>query len=403
VLRNHPSLGSCNNKYNIPKNSKMNILIACDSFKDALPALEVCQAIARGLQKGGLDAQPILFPLADGGEGTAQILTYHSGGEMVTKTVKGPSFQPVEAAYGLAGDGKTAFIEMAAAAGLQLLSPEERNPLKTTTYGLGELILDSLSRGAERILLGIGGSATNDAGLGMATALGYRFLDEQGEGLLPIGGNLSKIRHIDCSQACFRPGEIVVEVLCDVRNPLYGSQGAAQVYAPQKGADEEAVRQLDAGLQHFAGLLEQAFGRDFARQPGAGAAGGLGAGAMAFLGAALKPGIETVMAATGFEERLQRAQLVITGEGKLDAQTLQGKLIQGIARQAGTRGIPVIALCGALLASPAEIAALGLQAAFSIQPRPASLPDALAATAENLEQTAFNLARVLMLKALAPR
>lgn len=373
----------------------MNILIACDSFKDALPALEVCRAIARGLQQGWPDARLTPFPLADGGEGTAQILTYHSGGQMVTKTVQGPLFKPVEAAYGLAGDGKTAFMEMAAAAGLQLLRQEERNPLKTTTYGLGELILDALSRGAARILLGIGGSATNDAGLGMATALGYRFLDEQGDGLLPIGGNLSKIRHIDCSQARFRPGEIAVEVLCDVRNPLYGSQGAAQVYAPQKGADEESVRQLDAGLQHFAGLLEEAFGQDFAQQPGAGAAGGLGAGAMAFLGAALKPGIETVMAATRFEEQLRQAQLVITGEGKLDAQTLQGKLIQGIARQAGALGVPVIALCGALLASPAEITALGLQAAFSIQTRPASLSEALAATAENLEQAAFNLARVL--------
>ncbi len=373
----------------------MNILIACDSFKDALPALEVCRTIARGMRQGWPDAQLTPFPLADGGEGTAQILTYHSGGEMVTKTVQGPLFQPVEAAYGLSGDGKTAFMEMAAAAGLQLLRQEERNPLKTTTYGLGELILDALSRGAAHILLGIGGSATNDAGLGMATALGYRFLDEQGEGVLPIGGNLSKIRHIDRSRARFQPGEIAVEVLCDVRNPLYGSQGAAQVYAPQKGADEEAVWQLDTGLQHFAGLLEESFGQDFAQQPGAGAAGGLGAGAMAFLGAALKPGIETVMAATCFEEQLRQAQLVITGEGKLDAQTLQGKLIQGIARQAGALGVPVIALCGTLLASPAEIGALGLQAAFSIQTRPASLSEALAATAENLEQAAFNLARVL--------
>ena len=373
----------------------MNILIACDSFKDGLPALEVCRAIARGWQQGWPPAQVQLFPLADGGEGTARILTYHSGGQWVEKTVRGPLFQPVQAAYGQSGDGKTAFIEMAAAAGLPLLRPEERNPLNTTTYGLGELILDAVGRGVERILLGIGGSATNDAGLGMAAALGYRFLDEQGEGLLPIGANLSKIKHIDRGQARIQPGAIAVEVLCDVRNPLYGPQGAAQVYAPQKGADLAAVQLLDDGLQHFAGLLETAFGRDFASVPGAGAAGGLGAGAMAFLGATLQPGIEAVMALTGFEAQLRQAQLVITGEGKLDAQTAQGKLIQGIARQAMAAGVPVIALCGAVLATPAEIAALGLQAAFSIQTRPASLAEALDATAENLEQAAFNLARVL--------
>jgi glycerate kinase len=377
------------------KNKDMQILIACDSFKDALNALEVCQAIARGWREAWSDSQLVLFPLADGGEGTAQILTYHSGGQWVERTVRGPLFQPVNAAYGLSGDGKTAYIEMAAAAGLPLLRPAARDPLKTTTYGLGELIMDAVEGGAERILLGIGGSATNDAGLGMATALGYRFLDEQGEGLLPIGANLSKIKHIDRSQARIEPGAIAVEVLCDVRNPLYGPQGAAQVYAPQKGADPAAVRLLDDGLRHFAGLLESAFGRDFASVPGAGAAGGLGAGAMAFLGATLRPGIEAVMALTGFEAELQQAQLVITGEGKLDAQTAQGKLIQGIARQAKAAGVPVIALCGAVAATPAEIAALGLQAAFSIQTRPASLPEALDATAENLEQAAFNLARVL--------
>lgn len=373
----------------------MKILIAADSFKDALPALEVCRAIARGLRRALPQAELLLFPMADGGEGTAEILTYHSRGERIEKEVNDPLFRPVTAGYGLSGDGKAAFIEMAAASGLPLLKQDERSALKTTTFGTGELILDAIGRGAGKILLGIGGSATNDAGMGMAAALGYRFFDKAGERLAAIGENLAKVASIDSSHLQFRPEEIEVEVLCDVDNPLFGEKGAAHIYAPQKGADAGAVERLDEGLRHFAQLLEDKFGRDFAHIPGSGAAGGLGAGAMAFLGGRLRPGIEAVMDYTGFEKQLEGVQLVFTGEGKVDAQTLHGKLIYGITRRAKAAGVPVVALCGALLASPEDIEAIGLKAAFAIQNRPVSLEIALKETEEGLERTAFMVGRML--------
>lgn len=373
----------------------MKILIAADSFKDALPALEVCRAIARGLRRALPQAELLLFPMADGGEGTAEILTYHSRGERIEKEVNDPLFRPVTAGYGLSGDGKTAFIEMAAASGLPLLKQDERSALKTTTFGTGELILDAIERGVEKILLGIGGSATNDAGMGMAAALGYRFFDKAGERLAAIGENLAKVASIDSSHLQFSPEEIEVEVLCDVDNPLFGAKGAAHIYAPQKGADAGAVERLDEGLRHFAQLLEDKFGQDFAHIPGSGAAGGLGAGAMAFLGGRLRPGIEAVMDYTGFEEQLEGVRLVFTGEGKVDAQTLHGKLIYGITRRAKAAGVPVVALCGALLASPEDIEAIGLKAAFSIQNRPVSLETALKETEEGLERTAFMVGRML--------
>ncbi|MCB0581512.1 MAG: glycerate kinase [Phaeodactylibacter sp.] len=373
----------------------MKILIAADSFKDALPALEVCRAIARGLRRALPQAELLLFPMADGGEGTAEILTYHSRGERIEKEVNDPLFRPVTAGYGLSGDGKAAFIEMAAASGLPLLKQDERSALKTTTFGTGELILDAIGRGAGKILLGIGGSATNDAGMGMAAALGYRFFDKAGERLAAIGENLAKVASIDSSHLQFRPEEIEVEVLCDVDNPLFGEKGAAHIYAPQKGADAGAVERLDEGLRHFAQLLEDKFGRDFAHIPGSGAAGGLGAGAMAFLGGRLRPGIEAVMDYTGFEKQLEGVQLVFTGEGKVDAQTLHGKLIYGITRRAKAAGVPVVALCGALLASPEDMEAIGLKAAFAIQNRPVSLEIALKETEEGLERTAFMVGRML--------
>ncbi|MCB0550098.1 MAG: glycerate kinase [Phaeodactylibacter sp.] len=373
----------------------MKILIAADSFKDALPALEVCQAMARGLRRALPQSETILFPMADGGEGTAEILTYHSRGQWVEKEVNDPFFRPVTAGYGLSGDGRTAFIEMAAASGLPLLKPEERSALRTTTFGTGELLLDAIQRGATKILLGIGGSATNDAGMGMAAALGYRFFDEKGERLPATGENLAKASTIDNSHLLADLEGVEVEVLCDVDNPLFGEKGAAYVYAPQKGADADDVALLDKGLRHFALLLENKFGEDFAAVPGAGAAGGLGAGAMAFLGGRLRPGIEAVMDFTRFEDQLQDVQLILTGEGKVDRQTLHGKLIFGITRRARVAGIPVVALCGAMLASPEEIEAIGLKAAFSIQNRPVSLEEALKETAQGLERTAFHVGRLI--------
>ena len=369
------------------------ILIAPDSFKDALPAVEVSQAIARGWQMARPADELVVLPLADGGEGTLEVLTLQSDGHFEKVEVNDPLFRPVEGRLGLSGDGHTAFVEMAQAAGIQLLARAERNCLYTTTFGVGELILGALERGARRILLGIGSSATNDAGIGMASALGYRFLDERDEELRPVGENLGRIRQIDDSQLRFDPAELEVTVLCDVDNPLFGPRGAAHTYARQKGATEEGVLLLDAGLESFSTVLKGHFGRDFSQVPGAGAAGGMGAGALAFLGAMLRPGIQTVMELTGFDARLEQADLVITGEGKVDEQTLFGKLILGITRKAAARQIPVLAFCGTLEATPAQIQAIGLQAAFSLLTRPCTLEEAIAATADQLEQLAFNVAR----------
>ena len=369
------------------------ILIAPDSFKDALPAVEVSQAIARGWQMARPADELVVLPLADGGEGTLEVLTLQSDGHFEKVEVNDPLFRPVEGRLGLSGDGHTAFVEMAQAAGIQLLARAERNCLYTTTFGVGELILGALERGARRILLGIGSSATNDAGIGMASALGYRFLDERDEELRPVGENLGRIRQIDDSQLRFDPAELEVTVLCDVDNPLFGPRGAAHTYARQKGATEEGVLLLDAGLESFSTVLKGHFGRDFSQVPGAGAAGGMGAGALAFLGAVLRPGIQTVMELTGFDARLEQADLVITGEGKVDEQTLFGKLILGITRKAAARQIPVLAFCGTLEATPAQIQAIGLQAAFSLLTRPCTLEEAIAATADQLEQLAFNVAR----------
>lgn len=375
----------------------MTILIATDSFKDALTAEAVCRAIERGLKRADSEINTRIFPLADGGEGTAAILTFHNDGQTITKEVNDPLFRPVEASYGLSADGRTAFIDMAEASGLQLLEEDERNPLLTSTYGTGELIADALARGARRVVLGIGGSATNDCGTGMAAALGYRFLDEKGEELKPIGKNLINIRKIVDEEVTFSRDNIDVEVISDVDNPLYGPDGAAYIYAPQKGADGPTVTTLDKGLRRFAGILDDHFNRSFSDIPGAGAAGGMGAGAVAFIGAELRPGIDAIIEYTGFDEALQDVDLLITGEGRLDAQTAHGKLIHGICRRARKAGIPVIALCGALDAAPEQTEEIGLQAAFSILDRPISLKEALNQTERALEQTAFQLMRVLTL------
>lgn len=363
----------------------MRILIAADSFKDALSAPRVCRAIATGIRRIHPDAQITEFPLADGGEGTFGVLTYHLDLKTVEAETLDPLFRPLRATYGLSADGQTAVVEMAAASGLQLLRPEERDPLRTTTLGTGLLLADALRRGATHVVLAIGGSATNDGGVGMASALGWRFLDTAGQEIRPMGGTLHRIARIVAPDGpnTFKQ----VEVICDVTNPLLGTTGAAQVYGPQKGADAAAVTALDAGLQHLEQLVEWQLGRPgLAHTPGAGAAGGLGFGAMAFLDATLRRGIDLVLDLTHFDVALAGADLVITGEGQLDGQTLHGKLIHGICQRAAPFGVPVVALCGRLAATPEQVRAIGLQQAISINEVELPLPEMLARTEENLER-----------------
>lgn len=369
----------------------MNLLIACDSFKDSLPALAVCQALERGIRKANPTFNTQLFPMADGGEGTAKIMTYHTRGQWIELEVQGPLSATVKAGYGISADGTKAYIDMAEASGLQLVPRPLRNPLQTSTFGTGQLIQKVIEQGVDKIFLGIGGSATNDGGIGMAKALGYQFLDKNGQDLPGIGAALEQIAHIIPPNRSFP----TIEVLSDVNNPLFGPKGAAVIYGPQKGATEEIVKQLDAGLRHLASQVDSSLNQRLAEVPGAGAAGGMGYGAMAFLNGSLKSGIEVIMDEAGFSESLQRVDLVITGEGKIDEQTVQGKLINGICHRAKQFNKPVIAVCGALLAAPDLIQRIGLQAAFSIQRSPVTLAEALEQSTENLESLGFNVAKML--------
>ena len=402
----------------------MKILIACDSFKDALPAQAVCEAIERGLRKGIDSLKKVnnqafeihQFPLADGGEGTFDILKQHLNLKKIEITVNNPLFRPQKAFYGMTQDPESpiAFIEMAQAAGLQLLTTHERNPMKTTTFGVGEMILDAIQNGAKEIVLAIGGSATNDAGMGMAAALGYQFLDENKEPVVPIGENLIKVHHIIPSPNSknFPP----TRVICDVTNPLYGRNGASHIYARQKGATDSDIETLDNGLKHFSKIIEKMTPSVFdskiqvdnhliPMKSGAGAAGGLGFGAMVFLNAELQSGINVILNLTHFDDLLTHHQFdwIITGEGKLDSQTAHGKVVHGVARRAQQHNIRVIAFCGSLdmpISNSTEeshylLDDWGITAAFSINPQLVSLRDALAATSENLQNMAFNVMRLL--------
>ena len=378
----------------------MNILIAPDSFKDALPANEVAKAIAVGLLEEAPHFKIKLCPLADGGEGTLQVLEQHFNTKPVCIQVHDPLWRPIQACYAFDEKHRTAFIEMAEASGLERLLPNERNPLLTTTYGTGELIKDALHRGAKELILAIGGSATNDAGIGMAKALGYRFFDAAAQDLSGIGGDLIRLKSIDSSHVDPALASVKVQVLCDVDNPLYGPDGAAYQYAAQKGATASAIEELDVGLRQFGVVAAQHFDKTVADWSGAGAAGGLGAGAMVFLSGQLRRGIELVMELTQLACALQWADLVITGEGRIDKQSLHGKVIQGITQQAAQQSVPVLAVCGSIEVDVQTLKAMGIQAAFAISDVEIPLEQALAATFVNLRETATRIVRLIQDNAL---
>ena len=383
----------------------MNILIASDSFKDALNSKEVCLAIERGLKRANPNANTHIFPLADGGEGVKDVLDFHLGLQTKTVEVHDPLFRKIIARYGIAAmhggskHGGTVFIEMAQAAGLQLLKNEERNPLKTTSFGVGEMILDAIKNSAERIILGIGGSATNDLGMGLAVALGWKFLDKNKNELIPIGENLIKVESIIPPDKNLLEN-VDFEVMCDVNNPLLGKSGAAHTYAKQKGASEIDILSLEFGAKKFLEVISKTnmcrfipVGIAFEETSGAGAAGGLGFGCLHFLNAKIKSGIATIMDLTGFDKKVDWADIIFTGEGQIDSQTIQGKLISGVISRSQNK--PVIALCGSLNLTPQSLDDLGLKAAFQINQKLATLEQALKTTSENLEMTAFNIARLL--------
>lgn len=378
----------------------MKILLAPDKFRGSLDAPQVCEAMTEGIRMVSPKIEVVSLPMADGGEGTLDLLLWYSGGKKQTAQVQDPLGRLIDAEYGLSADGKTAFIEMATASGLRLLKTEERNPLKTSTFGTGELIKLVLEAGVENIILGIGGSATTDAGIGMAAALGWQFLDENGKKLSPIGENLIKIKAIKQSSSTIYPqrrphSSLNIKVACDVTNPLFGENGAAYVYGPQKGADKQAVELLNEGLQNIANVFERDFGKNYAQIAGTGAAGGLGFGAVAFINAELKEGVKLLMDFCDFDKNLKDVNLIITGEGKIDNQTLQGKLIKGITDRANNANIPIAAICGMLDVSPQELQEISINYATSILNRPMNLDDALKYGYEGVRNATFYLVNLL--------
>src|SRR5271165_1275987 len=373
----------------------MKIVIAPDSFKESLSALDVALHIREGFRAVYPDADYVVLPVADGGEGTVDALVAATGGRRITRRVVGPLGDEVEAFYGVTGDGDAAVIEMAAASGLELVPPDARNPLVTTTFGVGELIRAALDDGARRFIIGIGGSATNDGGAGMLQALGVRFLDVGGRDLALGGGALADLERIDLSGLDPRLAACAIEVACDVDNPLVGPHGASAIFGPQKGATPEMVRVLDANLARYAALIERTIGKSVADMPGAGAAGGLGAGLHAFLGARLRPGIEIVMETVEMDRVVADADLIVTGEGRLDGQTIHGKTPIGVASVAERHGKPVIAIAGSLGEGFEAVYDHGIAAVFSVLPRPCTIAEALAEGAVNLRHAARDVAATL--------
>jgi glycerate 2-kinase len=370
----------------------MKVIIAPDSFKESLSALEVANAIEKGFRDIFPEAEYVKIPMADGGEGTVQSLVDATGGRIVKTEVTGPLGDRIKAFFGVLGDGKTAVIEMAAASGLHLVPSEKRNPLVTTTRGTGELILSALNEGAEHIIIGIGGSATNDGGAGMIQALGGRLLDRHGQEIGLGGGSLSELADIDLSGLDVRLKHVKIEVACDVDNPLTGPKGASAVFGPQKGATPEMVATLDKNLQHYADVIERVLGKQVKDIPGAGAAGGLGAGLLAFLEAELKRGVEIVLETVKFHERIQDASLVITGEGRIDGQTIFGKTPIGVAKAAKRYNIPVIAIAGSVSDDSDVVLSHGIDALYSIVPGIIPLEKALANAEYYVTKTARNIA-----------
>jgi len=377
---------------------RVKLVLAPDSFKESLSADDAARAMERGIQRVLPYAETVLCPVADGGEGTLDVLVAALGGRCDLSRVTGPLGVPVDARLGLIGDGGTAIVEMAQASGLGLVPAGERDPLRTTTRGTGELIRAALDRGARHVVVGVGGSATNDAGAGALEALGAALLDDAGQPIGPGGGALSNLARIDLTGLDPRLHQTTLDVACDVTNPLVGPRGASATFGPQKGASPDAVRALDANLSRFAAALGRAAGLDVAALPGGGAAGGLGAGLVACGGRLLR-GSDLVLDLVGFDELLHDADAVITGEGRLDGQTPDGKAIAGVVARAARQSVPVIALAGLLVPGFESLYGRGLVSAFAIAPGPMSLADAIARSAENLEQAASEVARLLALAA----
>ncbi|MCK4283038.1 MAG: glycerate kinase [Candidatus Brocadiae bacterium] len=382
----------------------MKVTVAPDSLKESLTASEAARAIARGLRKASSQVEPVLVPMGDGGEGTTEAMVEATGGSYHKARVSDPLGRPITATWGVCGDGKTTIVEMAQASGLELLQPNERNPMLTSTRGTGELIRAALDFGAERIIIGIGGSATVDGGTGMAEALGVRFFDARGGPVTNCcGGRLGRICDIDAEGLDPRVKDVEIVVASDVANPLTGPDGAARTYGPQKGATGEQTEELERALCALAEAIRTKLGVEIADLPGAGAAGGLGAGLVAFLGARLRSGVETVMEAVQLREKMAGSELVVTAEGRIDWQSAFGKTVLGVASAAREQGIPTVVLAGSLGPGHERIYAAGVAGVFPIVDGPMTLQDALERADVLLEKAAESVMRLWLAAGGRPR
>ncbi|NIJ45092.1 glycerate kinase [Wenyingzhuangia heitensis] len=373
----------------------MKFVIAPDKYKGSLTGIEFCNAVENGIKKVISNAEFLHIPLADGGDGTMDALLYSLKGQKVKVEVNNPLFQKIGANYLWVASKKMAVIEMAEASGLSLLKLEDRNCMHTTSFGTGELIVDAIKKGVTTIVLGIGGSATNDGGMGMATALGYRFLDKNDEVLKPIGSNLDKVVTIDKTQVHPLLNNVTFKVACDVKNPLYGKNGAAYVYGTQKGASDAEIEILDKGLQSFSQVLLKQYTIDCQQMEGAGAAGGMGAGAVVFLNGVLTSGIELVKEITDFDKVINNADWIITGEGMLDNQTLSGKTITGVLNSANKQNIPVAAFCGSVVITEEEQTKLGITYVTSVLKNVVDIDTAIKTAYKNLVFSTYNFAKLI--------
>ncbi|GIM29814.1 glycerate kinase [Clostridium polyendosporum] len=378
-------------------NKDLVIVLAPDSFKESMTAKEACEAMERGIKKVNDKITCIHVPMADGGEGTMQSLVDATNGTIYSLKVIGPLGNEVEAQYGILGDGETGVLEMASASGIHLVPSKQRNPLITTTYGTGQLIRACLDHRVKRLLIGIGGSATNDGGAGVVQALGGKLLDKDRNELGFGGGQLGKLDKIDLTNLDLRLKDVLVEVACDVTNPLCGVRGASKVFGPQKGATPEMIEILDSNLEHYAEIIKEYLHKDILEVPGAGAAGGLGAGLMAFLSGTLKKGIEMVIEYTGLEEKIKKADVVWTGEGSIDFQTQFGKTPFGVATVAKKYNKPVVALAGRVGEDIDILYKSGIDSIFCIMRGVTSLDEALEKGKENIEKTSENIIRLMNL------
>lgn len=378
----------------------MKVVVAIDSLKGSLTSIEAGNAVKAGILKAVPGAEVIVKPMADGGEGTTEAFVEGFGGKMVSMIVKGPLLQSVEAFYGILEESGTAIMEMAAASGITLMKREDLNPLKATTYGVGEMIADAIIRGCRKFIIGIGGSATNDCGMGMLMALGYRFLDKNGEEVLQGAGQLDCVARIDDSEVIKELKECSFQIACDVKNPLCGELGATYVYGPQKGVKESEKDMLDKKVLKFAQAVGMYIGADYSLVEGAGAAGGLGFAFISFLKGVLKPGISLVLNAIKLEECLKDADYVITGEGQLDSQTAMGKVPLGVASLAKKYNIPVVAFAGSLSKDAELCNQVGIDAFFAILPEIITLDKAMEkeTAKSNMERTAEQVFRLICIK-----